>query len=284
MIDTDEKLAEAEKKLLDARRKTAEELAAREALPKLFPGGRQQLEDMVKQDPQAFGPKGEQFAKDLHEASPEACAETKRIQEEIVKEAESIQAGSERGEAERNEQAQQKKNWRDTVFGKNTGDDTINKFDESIRKDREASQKKDLKSAKEEAPGVEGLIRNQLKALIQSGVDEDTAQFQVRGQLQNRFGAETAGALVGEQAGSVKEQLMSEYLQGPDVEKQHRNSQVIGAEGLAASIQSAVGGRDEQLEQLKKIYEQNQRSADALSKIANAPRSSLSFGADGNLG
>jgi hypothetical protein len=149
--------------------------------------------------------------------------------------------------------------------------------EKDLATDRDKEAKEKVDRAKE-TPGIESAIKTQLKAMYQAGASPQEAQAALAGQLSDRFGRGTANALVAGQAGGAREELMSEYLNGD--QSKHRNSQVIGAEGLAASIQSAVGGDDTQ----KKQLEQQKRAADYLQAIANAPRGSgvVGFNAQGN--
>jgi hypothetical protein len=74
-LDVIRKKLELEEKLLQARRATAEELAASGTLPSVFPGGREKLAEAVKANPDAFGPGGRKLAEDLKAADPEAMRE-----------------------------------------------------------------------------------------------------------------------------------------------------------------------------------------------------------------
>jgi hypothetical protein len=69
------KVKEAEQKLSEARKKTAEQIAASGALPAEWEGQRERIADLAEKDPAAFGPNGKQLAKDLKAADPENAKE-----------------------------------------------------------------------------------------------------------------------------------------------------------------------------------------------------------------
>jgi hypothetical protein len=148
---------------------------------------------------------------------------------------------------------------------------------EDAEKASKQKSKDDLDRAKE-TPGIESAIRTQLKAMYQGGASPVEAQAMLADKLSDHFGRGTANALVAGQAEAAQEERMMDYLNGD--QSKHRNSQVIGAEGLAASIQSAVGGDDT----AKKQLEQQKLAADYLRQIANSPRGSgiVGFNAQGN--
>jgi hypothetical protein len=111
--------------------------------------------------------------------------------------------------------------------------------------------------AKQLAPGIDDAIRETLKGM--GGSRE--AESAIIGMLVPKFGADAATRLVRDQAGGAREELMADAMKGPE----KRSSSVIGAEGLASSIQAAVGKDDTAEKQLQ----QQIMMANYLRMIAN---------------
>lgn len=246
------------------------------------------VERAARANPGDFGPNGKQFAESLRDADPRQQqlakerearndAEEAALKEQSAKEASQRKAVAdqykENKEAEKEwleeeyRQAQAAAAEKDRKARKNQEvDDAVNQVQEDIKKQEDKDKEAQLKQAKE-TPGIEGLIKDRLKAMGGgAGAEKALAEM-----LTPKFGKDAAESLTKAGGVSARDELMSEWLKGPDSGPQRRSSQVIGAEGLANSIQSAVGGPDEQVEQLKKILEQQTRSAAALDKIAGAP-------------
>ena len=77
----------------------------------------------------------------------------------------------------------------------------------------------------------------------------------------------------------LKDELMKDNMKGPD--KERRKSSVIGAEGLASSIQSAVGGEDKRTQEITKRQD---KQTEFLKKMAeNATGGIAAFDAGGVL-
>ncbi len=286
VVSLREQLSAAKGGRAAARQRTAEDLVANGTLSDLFPGGLPQLREAVEKDPEAFGPKGKDLAQGLKgaektqderdddaaqehfdkEAAASADHKARWDEQNRQKEEEEERRAQEHFDATARRNAEQKANWE-----AGGGDRKEVERDRTERRDRK------LELARDQAPGVEGLIKEQLKNLLDGGYTALEAQRETVGQLKGRFGAETAANLVAGQVGGAQEELMSDFIKGPE----RRKSSVIGAEGLAESIQGAVGGNDE----ARQAREQRARQIDLLQRIADQRGGGRAmFGPDGTLG
>jgi hypothetical protein len=259
---------------LEARRKTAEELAATGALPSLFPGGLPQLQGLVDKDPNAFGPNGRKLGKDLKASGPEGREEAEQEKAEAAAEKFHQEAEAKRAEweakgqekedeedrkAEEHFQKQQQANaekqakW-DVVDGPKQAEDAARKAKEDAEKAR-----KDAVQEAEKRSGGTGLDARTddafLRYALRSGGHGEAAQKALEAGLKREFlgrgmNEEQASIAAKEKAGERSNKVADE-INGNLASPQMHAPQRIGTSDFARSVESA-GAADskKQLEQM----------------------------------